>query len=44
MRYTGAGGSADHDGIAAQIGVGDCREDAIFFMTNVDELDLPVAP
>src|SRR5271154_5048747 len=44
VRRTCAGGSANHHWIAAQVGLGDGSEDAIFFMTNVNELDLAVAP
>ena len=44
VRYARAGGPAHRHGIAAQVGIGDRGEDAVFFMANVDELDLPVAP
>jgi elongation factor P hydroxylase len=41
--YAWASGSANHYRVAAQVGIGDRGEDAIFFMANVDELDLTVA-
>ena len=44
VRYARAGGSAHNYGVAAQVGLGGRGEDAVFFMTNMDELDLPVAP
>ena len=35
--------AAHYDRSAREIGLGNCREDAIFFMAHMDELDLPVA-
>jgi hypothetical protein len=44
MRHTGTSRTADGDGIARQISVGDGREAAIFLVPDVNEFDAPIAP
>jgi hypothetical protein len=44
MRHARPGRAAYRDGISAQIRIGDCGEHAVFLMSNMDELDFPVAP
>ena len=44
MRHARAGRSANRHRFAAQVGVGDRGEDAVFLVTNMDKLDLAVAP
>ena len=43
MDDTGAGRSTHRNWVAGQIGLRDGGKNAVLFVTNVDELDLPVA-
>jgi hypothetical protein len=36
-----ASGAAHHRRLAREIRIGDCREDTVFLVAHVDELDLP---
>ena len=44
MRHAGSGRSANCHRFAAQVGIGDRGEDPVLLVTNMDELDLAVAP